>query len=681
MQQQRVRRYLALRTGVTAAAGGVGSTFARGLLPRSSTDQALITGTAAAYWLGSATIGLSAVEAVAELVYRRGQASFENALIVGSAAVLGAGSAVVAAIPDTNSQPMPLAAVRSGAWITNGGALATLLVVGSEKALRRLPIRTNLAGNVALAAALGAGVSALRVFQTERRAAALGESLPRALGMTPARSPKAAITSLATGGAVGLGLVALAGAEFAVAEGTTRTVSLALGRREDPVTPLVGHMAAGALMGAAAGIGLNQVRRRVLHADDVVEPAYPEPPTSPHVTAGPNSGVSFDAIGKEGRRFVLMALTPDEITAVMGEPAIPPVRAVAGFGAANGIVERAKVALAELERLGGLSRSLIVVAAPTGVGYVNYSFAEAVEYLTRGDCAILVPQYDLVPSALALGSTQAGQKLQELILVGLRDRIAAMPPGARPRVVQFGESLGAEVALDVAENGTDRFERLGLAGGLYLGTPYRTELWRRWTSDPDAMDPAGLLGLVSQAAEIPALPRSVRHVQVVHHDDPINKFSFSAILRAPAWMGPPYQRPPGVPKETVFRPVVTFIISLIDLKNGMDSKPGEFVRRGHDYRIELREAIQRTFNLSATADQAEAIESALRSREREWAARRMVARRFARARASVLSTMGKWGVDPNALGLDEVTAAELAKGNVSGLRLPRGLLDSSGPSH
>lgn len=676
MQQQRARRYLALRTGVTAAAAGVGSTFARGLLPRSSTDQALITGASAAYWLGSATIGLSAVEAVAELMHRRRQASLENALLVAASAVLAAGGAVAAAIPDTHAQPLPLAAVRSGAWITTGGALATLLVVGSEKLLRGR-VRTNLAGNVALAATLGAGVSALRVFQTERRAAALGESLPRALGMTPVRSPKAAITSLATGGAVGLGLVALAGAEFVVAEGTTRTVSRVLGRREDPVTPLVGHMSAGALMGACAGIGLNQLRRRVLHADDVVEPAYPEPPTSEHVTAGPNSAVSFDAIGKEGRRFVLMALTPDEITAVMGEPAIAPVRAVAGYGAATGIVERARVALAELERLGGLSRSLIIVAAPTGVGYVNYSFAEAVEYLTRGDCAILVPQYDLVPSALALGSTEAGQKLQELILVGLRDRIAAMPPGNRPRVVQFGESLGAEVALDVAENGTDRFQRLGLAGGLYLGTPYRTSLWRRWIADPDTMDPAGLLGLVSQAAEIPALPRSVRHVQVVHHDDPINKFSFSAILRAPVWMGPPQQRPPGVPKETVFRPVVTFIISLADLKNGMNSQPGEFVRRGHDYRIELREAIQRTFGLGATPDQAEAIETALRNREREWAARRMVARRFARARSSVLATMGKWGVDPSTLGLDQGTAAELAQGKVGGFALPTGLFDSS----
>ena len=84
------------------------------------------------------------------------------------------------------------------------------------------------------------------------------------------------------------------------------------------------------------------------------------------------------------------------------------------------------------------------------------------EYLTRGDCAIVVPQYALVPSALALKETREGEAQQELILAGIRDRIAEMPEGSRPRLVQFGESLGAEVALDVAAaSGTDHFEELG----------------------------------------------------------------------------------------------------------------------------------------------------------------------------------------------------------------------------
>ena len=38
----RERRYLALRTGVGLAVASIGPSFARGLLPRSTTDQAML---------------------------------------------------------------------------------------------------------------------------------------------------------------------------------------------------------------------------------------------------------------------------------------------------------------------------------------------------------------------------------------------------------------------------------------------------------------------------------------------------------------------------------------------------------------------------------------------------------------------------------------------------------------
>jgi hypothetical protein len=64
----RERRYLALRAGVAAAAASVGPSFARGLLPRSTTDQAMVTGATAAYALGFASLGLSIAEAVSEII-------------------------------------------------------------------------------------------------------------------------------------------------------------------------------------------------------------------------------------------------------------------------------------------------------------------------------------------------------------------------------------------------------------------------------------------------------------------------------------------------------------------------------------------------------------------------------------------------------------------------------------
>ena len=176
---------------------------------------------------------------------------------------------------------------------------------------------------------------------------------------------------------------------------------------------------------------MRTVTARLQRRDDIVEPAYPEPPTSPHVSAGPASAMGFDTLGKEGRRFVLMALTADDITAVMGEPAIDPVRVVGGYESADGIAERARLTLQDMDDCGAFDRGLIVVGSPTGVGYFNYSLAEALEYLTRGDCAIVVPQYALVPSALALTRTTEAEELTRLVLEGIRARLAS-DPAARP---------------------------------------------------------------------------------------------------------------------------------------------------------------------------------------------------------------------------------------------------------
>jgi uncharacterized membrane protein len=676
----RERRYLALRTGVATAVASVGPSFARGLLPRSNADQAMITGATAAYALGFSALGLSATEAVGEIIVtnRRG-GDPELITLAASAVVAAASGAVIAAVRDDHSVPLPLATAQSAARVLAAGAVAGALVVGADTIMDRTIGDRGLPVNLAVAAGLGAVTGRVVVGLRNRRARQQGEAHPsqrRAAG--GARTAKGAARSVAIGGAVAGGLVAVAGLQFGIAEGTPILVSRILGRPANPVTPLVGHAVAATALVATGAVALNQLRWRVMRADDIVEPAYPDAPTNPHVTAGPASVVAFDAIGKEGRRFVLMTLSPEQITAVMGEPATAPVRAVAGFGSARTAEDRARIALAELERLGAFERSVIVVAAPTGVGYVNYSFAEALEYLTRGDCAIVVPQYALVPSALALRETREGEEQQALILAAIRDRIAELPEGRRPRVLLFGESLGAEVALDVAASGTRRFDELDVDRGLYLGVPFRTELWKQWfdrkagrpPAGPSAVDPGGLLGLVSQADEIADLPETVRHVMIVHHDDPITKFDFGAVVRAPWWMGAPGARPPGVPRETAFRPVITFIITLVDLKNGMNSKPGEFVRQGHDYRIELAEGVRRTYGLPASDEQMARIEQALRDNEREWATRRMVASRFAKARDSVRAQLARWGQDAGDLPLDEQTAAALARGEMASLPTP-----------
>jgi uncharacterized membrane protein len=460
---------------------------------------------------------------------------------------------------------------------------------------------------------------------------------------------KASAVAVGVGAASGIGFAAATTAEQFAAKALERGLERVIGREAGALGTLVSH---GVILGGLAVGGVAAVRQvttRLQRRDDIVEPAYPEPPTSIHVSAGPASAMGFDTLGKEGRRFVLMALTPDEITAVMGEPAIEPVRVVGGYESADGIEERARLTLQDMDDCGAFDRALIVVGSPTGVGYFNYSLAEALEYLTRGDCAIVVPQYALVPSALALTRTTEAEDLTRLVLEGIRARIASTPPHDRPRVVLVGESLGANIALDIARSPGDHaylpvLAELGVDGGLYLGVPFRTRLWDEWRHDPPAVDPRGDLVLVSTPDEAPPLPPGrMRHLMVVHHDDPVNKYSFEMVLQPPWWLGPPATRPPLVPRETKFRPITSFVLATIDLLNGMQSKPGTFVRRGHDYRIDLCEGSQRAFGLTCSPTQAEAIEEALRERETEWATRRMVARKIDSARRAIQRQLAEWG--------------------------------------
>ncbi|MEI8081108.1 MAG: alpha/beta-hydrolase family protein, partial [Actinomycetes bacterium] len=450
------------------------------------------------------------------------------------------------------------------------------------------------------------------------------------------------------GAASGVGMLVLAATEQSFAHLVNRSLETQVSKY-DIASPIIGHAVALAIFGAAGTVAFSYVKKRVEKHGDIVEPAYLAPPTSPYVTAGPRSGIRFDQIGMEGRRFVLMTLTPEVISAVMGEPAIDPVRVVAGYEAGHNTEERAAACLQEMEAVGAFDRSLICIAAPTGVGYVSYTFAEALEYLTLGDCAIVVPQYALVPSALAIFDTHDGVNLQKMVIEMAHQRIKQMPAEQRPRLVQFGESLGAQVALDIAyPHGSVDFDAMGIDAGLYFGVPFRSATWNAWRRARSQFDPLQSIVLISEPDEFEQLSqtarRRMRHLMVVHDDDPVNKFAYSLIIRPPWWMGPPKTRPPKVPRETTWVPVGTAVLTAIDLLNGMDFRPGQFVRRGHDYRIDSRQCVIDAYGLDCTAEQSISIEKALREREQSWAARRMIARKFAKTRESVARTLQKWGV-------------------------------------
>ncbi len=635
-----------VQAGIAGASWSVTGTLARGLLPRSATQQAVATGVVAATHFQLTATAWATLQALGA---RPGERPGTRAnLVIASAGIVG-GLGLSAATSRYAATSMPAAAAATAGRITAFAALA-----GGSSALwdcvlhKRLGLRPGLDTTLIPAVATGAAVVAVSVLNRSRRAAKYGIVAPERRAIRHV-GPEAALKAGAIGIASGVGLAAATGGEQLLARAVEKGMARVIGRDPGALGSLIAHGTILGSMAVGAVVGLNSVTSRIQRRDDIVEPAYPVPPTSRFVSAGPASSMPFDSLGKEGRRFVLMALSADEISTVMSQTAVrEPVRVVGGFESSPDIAERARKTIKDMEDCGAFDRSLICVGSPTGVGYFNYSLAEALEYLTLGDCAIVVPQYALVPSALALTRTAEAERLTRLVLEGIRDRLALMPPDERPRVVLIGESLGANVALDIANDAQRPYlpalNPLGVAGGLYLGVPFRTRLWNAWRAEPAHVDPEGRLLLVAEPDHADQVaPGHARHLMLVHHDDPVNKYSFRMVLQPPWWLGPPVQRPPLVPREVKFRPITSFVLATVDLLNGMNSKPGTFVRRGHDYRIDIRAGLERAFGLTSTPTQSDAIEAALRARETEWATRRMVARKLDKARRAIEKQLSEWG--------------------------------------
>lgn len=665
-----------VQVGVAAASWSVAGTFARSLLPRQVGQQAVATGVVAAIHYELAATTWATLQALAA---RPGARPGIRANLAIAGAGVAAGLALSAAAHRASGSSMPAAGLATVGRITAFSAMAGGASAGWDWLLHgRLGLRPGLDTTLIPSVATGAVVVGVCILNRSRRAARFGVVAPERHAVEGAGT-RAVSQAVAVGAASALILTAATAGEQGAAHLLEAGFSRVLGRDSGALGTLAAHALILGAVTAGGVYGFTVVTQRVQQRDDIVEPAYPQPPSSPWVSAGPMSSMPFTTLGKEGRRFVLMALSASDITAVMGESAIDPVRVVGGYESSPDIRDRAALTLQDMHDVGAFNRSLIVVGSPTGVGYFNYSIAEALEYLTRGDCAIVVPQYALVPSALALTRTQDAVELTRLVLEGIRDELDRRPADDRPTVVIIGESLGANVALDLSV-GPDgradlrRLRELGIRAGLYLGVPFRTHTWKQWRNAAHEIDPEGMLTLASQPDELdPPAPGSMRHLMVIHHDDPVNKYGFGMVLQAPWWMGPPTTRPPLVPREAKFRPITSFVLATVDLLNGMQSRPGAFVRRGHDYRIDIVTGLVRAFGLRATPEQEAAIEQALRDREQEWATRRMIARKLDRARRSIEKQLAEWGSTIDVADLDPtLDASPTALSRLSGISAPPG---------
>lgn len=654
------------RVATMASMASIGMSYQPGLLPRSTGEQAILTGLTSAVNYGLVAVTGSAVEAVAagvvgeERLARPGVAAIAHGTAHATAALAGVG--VWRLLPREEGEPIKRATLRSAAWITGltgfTGLVASSVLGAAEIAQARTGRNyRNLIGPATLAVAT---VAAVGLTARNRRAgtrdllAPPHDPLPlseQAVLFEESRAPKyekapSLAKSLVFGAGVSAGIYVAAFGESLASDAIAHLV----GRSSPALAPFanwVGHLITLGVVGAAGVAGLEYVNRQADTGGAAIEAAYNKQPTMLTVSGGPGSQVSFDTLSREGRRVVNMALPAAEISEVTGRPAIDPIRAFVGLASAPLVDERVDILMRELEDLGAFNRKVLCFCSPTGTGYLNYVMMETLEYLTGGDCATFALQYSLRPSFISLDRVAMGREQNRAMLHALTWRLRAMPEDQRPKLVVFGESLGAHTMQDAfLHEGTNGFERAGVERALFIGTPAGSGWANRWRVNKEKADPTGQVVEVASYEEWLALSDEQRDkariVLVSHHEDPITKFSPSLAVDIPSWLQDP--REPGVPRGLRWRPVGTFLNIGVDLVNSTDVVPGVFVARGHDYRADLARFTSLAYDLPTDEETLLRIEKALRARELEWATDRVQAEQLQRATEALQRQLSQWGI-------------------------------------
>ena len=277
-------------------------------------------------------------------------------------------------------------------------------------------------------------------------------------------------------------------------------------------------------------------------------------PTSPFLSAGPDSGVSWDSLGRQGRLFIAAAPSPEAIEAFSGQPALQPVRAYVGVGSDGDIDlrEEARRAVDELERTGGFDRAVLNVATGTGRGWVNENQAQALEYMWNGDTATVSMQYSYLPSWMSfLVDGDRSRDAGRLLFDAVYGRWLELPADARPLLVVSGESLGSfggEAAFSGDQDLANRVD-----GALFVGPTNNNALWSRFTAERESgtreVLPVYDGGAIVRFAERPsdwAVPDAdwsgTRIGYLQHANDPITWWDFSLAIARPDWLEEPRGR-------------------------------------------------------------------------------------------------------------------------------------------
>ncbi len=300
------------------------------------------------------------------------------------------------------------------------------------------------------------------------------------------------------------------------------------------------------------------------------------PPTDPAVSGSAESLMDWESLGAAGRSRVSAFPSEAQIADIAGDndthPVQSPVRVYVGLNAAETPEERAELALAELLRTGAFERELLVIATPTGTGFVHPSSLSTLEYLWRGDVATVSVQYSYLPSWLALlVDPDYGAETAREVFHAIHDHWRRLPEDARPRLYLHGLSLGSrnsELSADVWNILAAPYD-----GAFWVGPTFTNPLWKQFTARRNPGSPAwrpvvGQGSLVRFATQegipdhgdAPWGPTRILYLQ--YPSDAITFFSPDSLWKRPEWLRP---RAPDVSPAFRWVPVVTMLQLFADL--------------------------------------------------------------------------------------------------------------------
>ncbi len=562
--------------------------FGPSLMPRASMHQGVAAGAAI---LTAQMVG----QGVDAVVRRFVPAASPYTVRVGARAAMAMAGFALSRISQTDDERTAVASVRTVGRLVMAGSVGGMVYESGTELKTRFPatgpLRPIVIGLGAFGGAmlysdklLGQRQELIKRWSDEDKPASLPASIGIALGVAT------------------LGRVV--GRSFMSSRHATESFF-----GDDPLRHLIGRAVNAAVWGGGVAVLYSAGVGYIARANEKIEQAYSKVPENEFVSGGPTSRSPFDELGLQGRRYVTDVVTPDLIEETLGEPAVAhPIRAYIGYNSeplySTG---RAEMALEELDRLGAFDRKYLLLFSPTGTGWVDQTMIESAEILSRGDIATCCIQYGRSPSFLAVQKVALGRQQFRQLLWGVTQRLAERSPDERPKVLVFGESLGAWSSSDVVmHRGIEGFDHYGIDRALWFGLPGLAKWSKNGMRDGSStLVPEGTVGTFDNFDEFVALSEEekerLRAVILDHDNDPIAQVSLRLAVKEPPWLRT-QDRGRNVPTEMQWTPMLTFIQVAVDAMNAMKVIPGEFKSFGHDYRGDTAHFVHAAYRFSPVTD-------------------------------------------------------------------------------